>query len=121
MWDICGRDKKVKLEMNDRRKEERCVSGTLYLGTSRLNDMPMGRERAAPFISNFKLISPGLLLRSNIPLVLHYLFASWLCAYLLATSPFMWFRVSSRQEGTDTCVCIILLYPYCKYSYYIRS
>lgn len=23
MWDICGRDKKVKLEMNDRRKEER--------------------------------------------------------------------------------------------------
>lgn len=23
MWDIGGRDKKVKLEMNDRRKEER--------------------------------------------------------------------------------------------------
>lgn len=41
-------------------------SGYWYLGTSRLNDMPMGRERAAPFISNFKLISPGLLLRSNI-------------------------------------------------------
>lgn len=80
--------------------------------------MPMGQERAAPFISNFKLISPGLLLRSNID---NDLFASWLCAYPLVTSPFMWFRVSSRQEGTDTCVCLILLYPYCKYSYYIRS
>lgn len=88
------------------------MSGTLGIGTRALAGlmivMPMGRERAAPFISNFKLISPGLLLRSH--LISHYLFASWLCAYLLVTSPFMWFRVSSRQEGTDTCVCLILLY-----------
>lgn len=46
------------------------VSGTLGIGTWALAGlmivMPMGRERAAPFISNFKLISPGLLLRSNI-------------------------------------------------------
>lgn len=43
MWDICGRDKKVKLEMNDSVRD----SGYWYLGTSRLNDSYADGPRAS--------------------------------------------------------------------------
>lgn len=46
MWDIGGRDKKVKLELNDRVRILVCTraAGLIYL--------PMGRGQAVPFISN---------------------------------------------------------------------